>query len=368
MKLTRRTFLHMGAVATVSAVWIFQPWSAEAHAELLVTGHRNSQGEHFLSGFSAVDEELFRISMTEACHGFAVDRTRGRLVIAPLAPGRHATVVDLASGTVMQRIDAYGQGFFQGHLCYSHDGRYLYTTESRYQPDAHWIIRRDAETFRLLNAWDAHCVGPHEIALTASGILVVAGGGLIIDPDQGRDVLNRRTMQSHLVYLDAQSGALLSRHQLPTAGLSIRHLAVRGEQVGLICQYVGERDIPALVAVHSPEQAGGIRPLDVDDISLLAMKQYTASACFSGDGRLLGVTSPRSDLVTLWDTQQHKLLKRIVIEGARGIALSRDKRHFVITAGDGEIHTLHLANVEQKARKVANWPAAHWSNHLANIV
>lgn len=95
-------------------------------------------------------------------------------------------------------------------------------------------------------------IGPHDIAWTGDGTLVVANGGIETHPDSGRTKLNIPTMRPNLSYI--RDRRVIEQTEMPSAlrKNSIRHLSVR--QDGLVAfamQWQGdERDGVPLAGLH----------------------------------------------------------------------------------------------------------------------
>src|SRR5690606_23967829 len=82
--------------------------------------------------------------------------------------------------------------------------------------------------YKRIGEHPSHGVGPHEIILLSDGrTLAIANGGIDTVPEAGRAMLNLDEMQPNLAFADAESGALIARHELSADlnRLSIRHIA-----------------------------------------------------------------------------------------------------------------------------------------------
>jgi len=139
-------------------------------------------------------------------------------------------------GEWLMRLDAQGQRVqeyrldqemparsFDGHVSGSADARWLYTTETDRQTGQGWVSVRDARSLAKVAQWPTHGIDPHQMAIDAQGMLLVANGGIPRTvKGEKRDL---HLMAPSLVRLDPASGELLGQWRLEDPRLSIRHLA-----------------------------------------------------------------------------------------------------------------------------------------------
>lgn len=112
-----------------------------------------------------------------------------------------------------------------GHVIHSADGRTLYTTETDLDTGDGLIGLRDAASLEKIGEWPTHGRDPHELLLDADGSLLVANGGILVQPETGRLKTQLMRMDPSLVRIDTRSGALRGQWRLTDPRLSIRHLA-----------------------------------------------------------------------------------------------------------------------------------------------
>ena len=116
---------------------------------------------------------------------------------------------------------------FTGHAV--SDGQRLYVAETNLETGAGLIGVRDLTTLEKLAEWPTHGIDPHQIVFDAEGHLMVANGGVPTRPETGRAKLDLSRMDSSLVRLHSQTGALLEQWRLADPRLSMRHLAWHGQ-------------------------------------------------------------------------------------------------------------------------------------------
>ena len=180
-------------------------------------------------------------------------------------------------------------------------------------------------------------IGPHDMTLSPDGkLLVIANGGIETHPDFGRTKLNLDRMQPSLVLLDARSGALVQRHELPPAlaQLSTRHLAfAEGGRIWFACQFEGSRnETPPLAGYLSPgdDPTFVTLPSDVTE----RMGHYVGAIATNAAAGLVGLSSPRGSLVLL-DARDGRLLSEHAVHDAAGVAASA--RAIAVSAYDGTL-------------------------------
>ncbi len=286
-----------------------------------------------------------------------------RLVLFARRPGRRLIEIDLRNANVVRQVEAGRNRHFYGHGVFTGDGRYLYTTENDFERGRGMIVVRDGDTLAVVNEFPSEGIGPHDIRMLSDDqTLVIANGGILTHPDRPRRKLNLDDMQPNLAYLDRQSGQLLEQHHLSDHQLSIRHLAVtQDDQVIAVQQYEGSRKrLPPLVMLHRPGQA--IRTALADDATQRRMDWYTASVAADSHTSTALVTSPRGNLVTLWDIDRDRLIRSFDIRKPYGAALAPNSSHYAISCADGALYSMAMDGSKLHMLKTPGDGA--WDNHM----
>ena len=290
-------------------------------------------------------------------------RDSNTVVVFARRPGTQLLVVDAKNGQLLATKECPKDRHFYGHGCFSSDGVYLYTTENNYEKGGGIIGVWDGKNYARLGEMDSYGVGPHDMHLLSDGkTLVIASGGIRTHPDYQRRKLNLNSMQPALVYIDAQKGTLIQRIAIHDHSLSIRHLALTGDDKVLIAmQYQGLKgDVVPLVGIQQGNAA--IEMLQGPEDELRRMRQYTASICLHPQSGIIGVTCPRGNIVTFWQLNTLTWVKTLEIADAGGIALNQESTHFVITTGSGKVFQVNPVNFEPGLLSVDN--SMGWDNHL----
>jgi len=186
---------------------------------------------------------------------------------------------------------------YNGHAAASADGRLLYTSETDLDSGAALIGVRDAATLEKRDEWPTHGIDAHAL-LTDGDSLIVANGGVPTQPETGRVKRNLHLMDSSLVRLGLNEGALRGQWRLQDKRLSLRHLARNGKLIGIALQ--AEHDQPALRAAAPLLALFDGRELRLADPERMpALAGYGGDIAAHEDGFAIG--APRADRIAIWN-------------------------------------------------------------------
>lgn len=272
-------------------------WSQVADGPALALSWRGpAEGDPFAVGVfelpaSGAPRLRWQAPVPGRAHGLAALPGGGLLVVAA-RPGPWLLRLD-SRGQVQARArpaDEPDGHTLDGHALLSGNGQCLLTPQTD-PKGLGWLAWRDPRTLALVHRTPVHGVDPHHLVLDADGHVLLALGGIRRTPD-GRKVELER-MQSALVRLHRDSGALLGRWQLDDPRLSLRHLAWSGEaaerRLGVALQaehdqpaeraaapllavWDGQRLQPQLAGAGHAGYAGDIAPAGADGFALSAQK------------------------------------------------------------------------------------------------
>lgn len=298
-------------------------------------------------------------------HGAAFRPGSRDTAIFARRPGNFAIVFDRATGEIRHEISAPDGRHFYGHGVFSRDGRLLYTTENDYDRVRGMIGVWEAErNYRRAGAFEAHGVGPHDIALSPDGAsLIIANGGIATHPETGRRKLNIPDMKPSLAVIDVRDGELRASAGLPRDlhKLSIRHLAVA--KTGLVAaamQYQGpEGDLPPLVLRW---RGGTPDLLDAPAPVWRTMKNYCGSIVSDKSAAVMAVSAPRGGIVTFWDMAQGRYLRSVAMPDGCGLAPGPEPFEFLLSSGTG---ARAVVNAATGVRRALARMALRWDNHIA---
>jgi uncharacterized protein len=232
-------------------------------------------------------------------------------------------------------------------------GAWLYTTETELDTGAGVVVVRDASSLAVTAIWPTHGTDPHDLQFAADGTLWVANGGIATRPETGRAKHELDRMDSSLVRLDGGDGRLLGQWRLDDARLSLRHLALRGDQIGIALQ--AEHDDPARRA-----DAPVLAVFDGRVLRACAAGQplagYGGDIVATTEGYCVSV--PRAGGLALFSTDG-QLCDRIALDEACALA---SRGRMVLAGGRGAVLTLqsrtHDSSEAPPLRLDNHWQAA----------
>lgn len=325
--LDRRAFMGAAGAGFLMALGPRAALALARTEAVFASAFRAPDGSFGVATMTERGEIVDRTRLPDRAHGMAACRVTGRMVAFARRPGTFAVIFDkdaLAEPVVIATPE--GRHFF-GHGEFSADGRILFASENDFEAGCGVIGLYDTtSSFRRIAEFDAHGIGTHDIGVSPDGrFLAIANGGIETHPDFGRTKLNLDRMRPSLVLLDAHSGALVQRHELPPAlaQLSTRHLAfAEGGRIWFACQFEGSRnETPPLAGYLSPgdDPTFVTLPSDVTE----RMGHYVGAIAINTAAGLVGLSSPKGSLVLL-DARDGHLLSERAVRDAAGVAASAE--------------------------------------------
>ena len=339
MAIDRRALL-LGTLSFVGAAGLGARGGLAAEAAdqaAFVAAARVDQGFAILT--LAHDGTVLRQVPLEARgHDIAIDRKNNRAVAFARRPGTFAVAFDLDGRREPIVFNAAEGRHFYGHGAFSADGRLLYVSENDIAAGRGVIGFYDAAAgFKKLGEMPSHGVGPHEIILLDDGrTLAVANGGIDTVPEAGRAMLNLEDMKPNLAFVDALSGALLARHELPSDlnRLSIRHIAADAHgAVWFGGQWEGDlAETPELIGRASRDTP--LRLIEPDVSQGLVLKGYIGSVAASGNGAIIGASAPKAGKILYIAAESGFIIGESALPDGCGIAGEAGEQ-FAVSSGMG---------------------------------
>lgn len=366
---SRRRLLRLAAGAAVLPLAAgSKARPAAAAGRLYLSSCAGDDGGFFAGGF-AEGRLAFQVPLPGRGHSLAVAPSGALAVQFARHPGRFAVVFDTADGRLRRTIPSAAGRCFCGHGTFAADGRLLYASENAYREGRGVIgVYDSADGFRRVGELPSHGVGPHDLRLMPDrATLVVANGGILMQPDLPGVKLNIPTMTPSLAYLDRRDGSLLRKVELPRAlhRASIRHLAIRRDGlVAFAMQYQGPRgDLVPLVATHRADEAEA-RLFEGPESTLRALEQYVGSAALDAEGRYLAVSSPRGGVVQVWELESARPICQVAIPDGCGVAAMGSPGRFLASSGLGGTFMIEAAGERCTPVAAPALQALHWDHHI----
>lgn len=319
-------------------------------------------GEHFAASFAFDGKSPRMTPLPMRGHGLLLHPVRrNEALIISRRPGTMMVRVDLNSGRQLRQWSVDEDRRVLGHAVYGAKGDVVFVTEDNIDSGSGIVSVRDAGTMRVLQEFDTHGIGPHELLLMPDGVtLAVANGGIRTLPETGRVKLNRGRIETSLVYLDVRSGRLLGKYVVPSTQQSLRHLALgKNGRLAAALQFEGDKTQPnvPLMMFHGGEAElqFAAAPEGVWD----SMKQYAASIAYDAVSDRFALTCPFGDTLGVWSgAGEH--VGCIDVPKVSGIAFHRG--HGFASNELGELYQLDIAKLT--ADRLYQSPGLQWDNHL----
>lgn len=322
--ITRRSFLAGLAASGATALFAAPLTAGSGDDRLLISAARKSDGSFVLVGCSANGEVTFELPLPGRGHATTLSPDGRTAVHMARRPGRFMLVVDLATGTLSEFVNAPEGRHFYGHAGFSPDGKLLFTTENDFDRGRGVIGIWDCrDGYRRAGEWDSFGIGPHDLTLLPGrAVMAIANGGILTHPDSGRAKLNIADMKPNLTFIDARDGTFIRRIELPSDlhKNSIRHLD-SGPDGGVLfgMQYQGARtDAPPLVGHVGPD--GTCTLFDAPETLTPQLQGYCADVAIDASGRFGASTFPRGDRIAVWSLPDGKLMTLDTVRDSAGIA------------------------------------------------
>ncbi|MCL6415166.1 DUF1513 domain-containing protein [Aestuariirhabdus sp. Z084] len=351
--------------------WLCYPsgaLQAKSAQPFLASAAKDRQGRYWFQLLNSKADVQLSVPLAARAHQVVSHPELPFIAVISRRPGNEILIVDYQQGRVVHRLASPPGYHLFGHALFSDDGRYLITTENSIEAGEGRLVIRDRQAdYEIVNELPSYGIGPHELRLLPDQkTLVVANGGILTHPSQGRKKLNLDTMKPSLAYVSMDKGELFEQHFLPDHlhQLSIRHLDVNTQgQVVMAMQYQGEAvDTVPLVATH--QRGKDIHLLEAPDLTTRAMKHYCGSVCFEGSGRYALVSCPRGNLMTLWDTQTGTYHDQFRFRDGCGVAAA-GAGQFLVSNGQGTIARYSIET--KKLEPFLSGSGYAWDNHLTRV-
>ncbi len=371
MVINRRSVVKATVCSGLAGALGWQLWRPEdGQASVLLSAADDGRGQHCLVGTTLSGKTRFCLPVPERAHQVLPVPNSNLAIFMGRRPSALFYVVDIEAGQLLHTVKAPEGYHYYGHAVIDEHAGLLYTTENDYQHQRGVIgIYKLTANCHRMGEMSSGGLGPHQIErLPESNTLVVANGGIVTHPDQGRNILNLDTMAPNLTYLNAGNGQLIAQAFPQHHRMSVRHFAVTRQNRVVIgiqdhrLDAISDHTNP-LVLSHRLHTGDTLEALTATGQQWQAMNQYIASVACSADGRWAITTTPRGNLISLWDLAKGSALSHLPCRDVAGAIWLERVQTFLVSNGLGQLLQLAPA-APDRTQLTAEDPRLAWDNHL----
>lgn len=262
-------------------------------------------------------------------HGVIKNPNANHKVLVFEKKGPGGAEIDLKDNKLLGRIKPDKGCAFYGHGAYSKDGKLVYATEYDEETYAGKMTIRDATDFKLVGEFPTHGEWPHDCQFIDDGkvVAITNGGGNI----EGGAVPN-------VTYVEVGTGKLLEKIEFESELMNSGHLMIsdNGDLAVAHAMREGLDTREALGAISLRPKEGKFKTMITPAEVTGAMKGETLSLCMLPEKKVVAATNPYgapTGIVTFWNYETQKYVAKLELEQPRGVALTLDKKFWVITFG-----------------------------------
>lgn len=321
---SRRNFVRAAGNLFLAGLAPEKLFALERADAVFAAAFMDQAGRYGLATVTDRGDIVDRSLLPGRAHGLAYDPVFDRVVAFARRPGTFAVIFDRTRRSAPVVIHSPEDRHFYGHGTFSRDGRLLYASENDFDHARGVIGIYDAAAgFARIGEYSTYGVGPHDLSISFDGtVLIAANGGIETHPDFGRTKLNLDHMEPSLTLIDAKTGSLIEKHDLPASlrQLSTRHIDLGPDgSIWFACQYQGRRDdLPPLIGRFAKGEA--VRFIDLPQDVALNLANYVGAIAVNREKGIVAATSPRGGCYVVLDATSGKLLRDVRLPGASGVA------------------------------------------------
>lgn len=239
--------------------------------------------------------------------------------------GKGACEVDLEAQRVVRMIETKPEREFYGHGTYIVGRDELFAAETVVSNNHEGLlVVRDSNTMQELDAFPTYGSRPHDLHLLSDNktLMVTNGGGLYGEKEKGSVAL-----------IDVDSYQLIEKYEVDNTSINAGHVARSAN--GNMAVVSAPRDgITVKKPVGGITIGGGSRPFVraiMPPLLEKRLKGETLSVCVDEKNQRALTTTPDAGLALVWDMKNGKLVKKFNLEMPKGVCLTANKKHFVIS-------------------------------------
>lgn len=279
-------------------------------------------------GAASLDAEpnMWTIPCGFLVHALARHGRKSQLAVGFEKHGPGCQLFDLDARKALGEIRPRPSRQFYGHGSFSSDSSMLYAVESDIKDNLRgYVAMRETADYSWTADFPSYGTAPHDLQVIDDGAtMVVSNGGGV----RGSDDL------PNVAYIETSSGRLLEKVEISAPHLNAGHLAI-AEDGGLVISSAPRAGLnhpdrrPGGVSIRAPGKQT-LRTLEEPRSSTRAMLGESLSIAVDERSNVAVITNPRGNLVTFWDRKTGEFIKQLRVPDPRGVALTLDRREFVL--------------------------------------
>jgi len=283
---------------------------------------------HYLDllDLDAAEPSLERIELDFLAHGLALHPKRPGQAALFEKRGPGACYVDLVERRVLSVIAPMPGHAFYGHGSYVKSGEVVLGVEMDLSSREGVISVRDGRTFAVIDRFPTFGARPHDCVLVDGGrtLAITNGGGPIDDSEH----------MPCVTFVDVASRKLLDRYPVDNPRLNTGHIAFQSDRSFAVVSAprdgLAEQAEPGGLSLRTGQapMAQVREPADV----VSRMLGESLSVCIHPGTGVVAVTNPWGNLLGFW-RMDGTLVEARELPNVRGVALTLDKRHYIVSFG-----------------------------------
>lgn len=257
-------------------------------------------------------------------HGLDFHPYKTNTVVIFEKKGPGACELNLITGRI-RTIKTSTDCHFYGHGVYSKDGTKIFATETVLATGEGLISVRDAKDLQIIGQFPTYGKNPHDCKLVDNGrvLAITNGGGNLTDSSQGC-----------VTYVDVVSQKLIDKFEMDDSRFNTGHLDITQDKE-LVVVSAPRLGLPEdnLGAISVVDQEKHLHALEKPEHIVKRLQAETLSVCIHPEKKIFAATSPRGGFISFWNLLDATFIKSINLDSPRGVILTKDLNHFIISYG-----------------------------------
>ena len=258
-------------------------------------------------------------------HGINIDPNNKYRIMCFEKNGNNACEIDLQTQTIIRNLYSEDNQLFSGHASFSQDGKNIYCVEKSLNTNQGVISVRDVKTFNTTHQLPSLGLQPHDCNISMDNKLTVSNTG------QSESKFHRPS----LVVIDLNTEKLVERIKLDNDTLNCAHFKTTSENNLIIASAplnTKNKRLSGGVSIRIKNEA--ISTMIEPVVVIERMTGEALSIEINQQQTLTAITHPQANILTFWSINNKKIIKAYGFENPRGLCLTLDKKHFVVSYGN----------------------------------